>query len=84
MVEEKEKRKERIGVVLSNKMQKTIVVRVEYSIRHPLYDKVIKKYSKFKAHDEKNAAKIGDKVRIIETRPLSKEKRWRLIEVVKK
>lgn len=76
-------RKERIAVVLSNKMQKTIIVRVERSSRHPVYGKVVKKASKFKVHDEKNIAKVGDKVRIRETRPLSKEKRWKLIEVIK-
>lgn len=76
-------RKERIAVVLSNKMQKTIIVRVERSSRHPVYGKVVKKASKFKVHDEKNIAKIGDRVRIRETRPLSKEKRWKLIEVIK-
>lgn len=77
-------RKERVGEVLSNKMQKTIVVRVERVSRHPAYGKVVRKYTKFKVHDEKNAAKIGDKVRIIETRPLSKDKRWRLVEVIGK
>lgn len=76
-------RKERIAVVLSNKMQKTIIVRVERSSRHPVYGKVVKKASKFKVHDEKNIAKIGDRVRIRETRPLSKEKRWKLVEVIK-
>ncbi|MDP1853114.1 MAG: 30S ribosomal protein S17 [Candidatus Omnitrophota bacterium] len=75
-------RKERVGEVLSNKMQKTIVVRVERVSRHPAYGKVVKKYNKFKVHDEKNIAKIGDKVRIIETRPLSKDKRWKLVEVI--
>ena len=74
--------KERIGIVLSNKMQKTIVVQISRKARHPLYGKVINKAKKFKVHDEKNEAKIGDRVRIIETRPLSKEKRWRLVEVV--
>lgn len=82
MVEIRNNKKERIGEVLSNKMQKTIVVRVERTSRHPLYNKVVKKYNKFKVHDEKNVAKIGDKVRISETRPLSKDKRWRLIEVL--
>lgn len=77
-------RKERIAVVLSNKMQKTIIVRVERASHHPVYDKVVKKASKFKVHDEKNIAKIGDRVRIRETRPLSKEKRWKLIEVIGK
>lgn len=77
------KRKERIGEVISDKMQKTIVVRVMHTTHHHKYDKVIKGYTKFKVHDEKNTAKIGDRVRIEETRPLSKDKRWRLIEVIK-
>ena len=76
-------RKIRIGVVVSDKMQKTIVVRVERSAMHPEYGKVIKKAKKFKVHDEKNQAKAGDRVRIMETRPLSKDKRWRLLEVLK-
>lgn len=75
-------RKERTAVVLSNKMQKTIIVRVERSSRHPVYGKVVKKASKFKVHDEKNIAKIGDRIRIRETRPLSKEKRWKLVEII--
>lgn len=84
MTQVRNERKERVGEVLSNKMQKTIVVRVERTSRHPAYGKVIKKYNKFKVHDEKNTAKIGDKVRIIETRPLSKDKRWMLVEVIGK
>ena len=76
-------RKVRIGVVLSNTMKKTIVVRVERLSHHPLYRKVQRVVSKMKVHDEKGVAKVGDKVRIIETRPLSKEKRWRLEEVLK-
>ncbi|MST94212.1 MAG: 30S ribosomal protein S17 [Pedosphaera sp.] len=75
-------RKERVGEVLSNKMTKTIVVRVERRFPHPQYKKVVTAYSKFYAHDEKSEAKVGDKVRIEETRPLSKTKRWRLVEVV--
>ncbi len=75
-------RKERTGIVLSNKMTKTIVVQIKRKTRHPLYGKVIGKAAKFKVHDEKNEAKVGDKVRIIETRPLSKEKRWRLVEIL--
>ena len=76
-------RKERIGEVVSNRMQKTITVRVLNTMHHRKYNKIIKKYSKFKVHDEKNTAKIGDKVRIVETRPLSKDKRWKLTEVIK-
>ena len=77
-------RKERVGVVVSDKMNKTIVVRVQRTTRHATYGKIIRQSNKFKAHDEKNTAKVGDTVRIIETRPLSKEKRWRLLEVIKK
>ncbi len=76
-------RKERIGVVISDKMDKTITVKVDRVSRHPVYDKSIRKATKFKAHDEKDAAKIGDVVRIEETRPLSKTKRWRLVEIIK-
>ena len=75
-------RKKKVGIVLSNKMQKTIVVQVRGKALHPLYGKVIEKAVKFKVHDEKNEAKIGDRVRIEETRPLSKEKRWRLVQVM--
>ncbi len=80
----KAKQKERIGVVLSNKMKKTIVVRVTRLTKHQKYGKVIKRSSKFKVHDEKNIAQEGDTVRIRETRPLSKDKRFRLVEVLKK
>jgi small subunit ribosomal protein S17 len=76
------RRKERVGIVLSDKMQKTIVVQVKRKALHPLYGKVIEKANKFKAHDEKNEAKIGDRVRIVETRPMSKDKRWRLVEIL--
>ena len=77
-------RKERVGEVLSNKMAKTIVVRVQRRFPHPRYKKVVTAYSKFYAHDEKTEAKVGDTVRIEETRPLSKLKRWRLVAVVEK
>jgi small subunit ribosomal protein S17 len=76
------RRKVQIGKVVSDKMDKTIVVAVETYKRHPLYNKRIKYTKKFKAHDENNQAKIGDTVKIMETRPLSKEKRWRLVEIV--
>src|SRR3989338_3544624 len=75
-------RKERVGIVLSNKMQKTIVVQIGRKTLHSQYKKVIEKFTKFKVHDEKNEAKIGDRVRIVETRPLSKDKRWRLVEIL--
>ena len=77
-------RKERIGVVVSNKMAKTITVAVERKVKHPIYGKFIKKTTRFHAHDEKNEASIGDVVRIMETRPMSKTKRWRLVEIVEK
>jgi|SRR5215471_11536707 len=77
-------RKERVGEVISNKMAKTIIVRVERRFPHPKYKKVIRGYKKFYAHDEKSEAKVGDRVRITESRPLSKTKRWRLIEVVER
>ena len=83
MKQERSKRKHKVGTVVSNKSQKTIVVKVERLTKHSLYNKVVKKATKFKVHDEENKAKVGDKVRIIETRPLSKEKRWRLVEILK-
>ncbi|CAM3884026.1 30S ribosomal protein S17 [Alicyclobacillus pomorum] len=81
---ERNYRKVRVGKVVSDKMDKTIVVAVEENVKHPLYGKTIRRTKKFKAHDENNEAKIGDTVRIMETRPLSKEKRWRLVEIVEK
>lgn len=77
-------RKTRIGKVVSDKMDKTIVVAMEDSVQHPLYKKVIKNTYKLKAHDENNECGIGDKVKVMETRPLSKDKRWRLVEVIEK
>ena len=82
--EERNLRKIRIGVVTSNKMAKTITVAVERKVKHPIYGKFVKKTSKFHAHDEKSECSIGDLVKIMETRPLSKTKRWRLVEVVEK
>ncbi len=79
----KSQRREMTGIVVSDKMQKTIVVQVSRLTRHPVYSKVVTKASKYKVHDEKNQAKMGDKVRIMETRPLSKDKRWRLVEILK-
>jgi len=78
------KRKEFVGVVVSDKMQKTRIVRVMRLSKHPKYNKIIKRYNKFKAHDEKNITQVGDTVRIMETRPLSRDKRFRLITVLKK
>jgi len=77
-------RKTRVGVVVSDKMDKTVVVAVERLVRHPLYKKFIKRTSKFKAHDEENRCSEGDKVKIMETRPLSKTKRWLVVEIVEK
>jgi small subunit ribosomal protein S17 len=81
---ERNERKERIGKVVSNKMQKTITVAVDRKVKHPIYGKFVNRTTKLKAHDENNTAGIGDTVRIMETRPLSKDKRWRLIEVIEK
>nr|WP_330389078.1 30S ribosomal protein S17 [Tepidibacter thalassicus] len=81
---ERGRRKVRVGRVVSDKMEKTIVVAVEEFVRHPLYGKAVKRTKKFKAHDEQNACRIGDRVKIMETRPLSKDKRWRLVEIVEK
>lgn len=77
-------RKIRIGKVVSDKMDKTIVVAVETSVKHPLYKKIIKRTYKLKAHDENNECAVGDKVKVMETRPLSREKRWRLVEIIEK
>ena len=81
---ERNTRKVKIGKVISNKMDKTIVVAIEESVKHPLYSKVIKRTYKLKAHDEENVCGIGDKVKVMETRPLSKDKRWRLVEIIEK
>ena len=83
-MEERNLRKERIGLVISNKMDKTIRVLVERKVKHPKYEKFVKKSSKFMAHDEKNECNIGDVVRIMETRPLSKNKCWRLVEIIER
>ena len=77
-------RKTRVGQVVSDKMDKTIVVAIEDSVQHKLYKKIVKRTYKLKAHDENNECKIGDKVKVMETRPLSKDKRWRLVEVIEK
>ena len=77
-------RKTRVGRVVSDKMDKTIVVAIEDRVAHPLYKKIVKRTYKLKAHDEKNEAGVGDRVRVMETRPLSKEKRWRLVEIIEK
>ena len=84
MAEERKLRKIRVGKVVSNKMDKTIVVAIEDHVRHPKYNKIIKRTVKIHAHDEQNVCAIGDKVSVMETRPLSKTKRWRLVEIVEK
>mgnify|MGYP004694261967 CR=1 FL=1 len=81
---ERNMRKVAIGKVVSDKMDKTIVVAIQDSVKHKLYNKIIKRTVKFKAHDENNECRIGDRVKIMETRPLSKDKRWRLVEIVEK
>ena len=83
-MEERNLRKTRTGKVVSNKMDKTIVVAIEEHVKHPLYKKIVKDTYKLKAHDESNECQIGDTVKVMETRPLSKDKRWRLVEIVEK
>lgn len=83
-MEERNLRKTRVGVVTSDKMNKTIVVAVRDNVRHPLYNKIVKRTYKLKAHDEMNDAHIGDTVKVMETRPLSKDKRWRLVEIMER
>jgi small subunit ribosomal protein S17 len=83
-MEERGMRKVLTGKIVSDKMDKTVVVAVESLVRHPLYQRTIRRTKKFKAHDEENTCRIGDKVRMMETRPLSKEKRWRIIEVLER
>ncbi|MDR1798030.1 MAG: 30S ribosomal protein S17 [Clostridiales Family XIII bacterium] len=82
--QERNNRKTRVGIVVSDKMDKTITVSVEDFVRHALYGKAVKRTKKFKAHDEENRCQVGDRVRIMETRPLSKDKRWRLVDIVEK
>lgn len=84
MNEERNLRKTRIGMVVSDKMDKTVVVRISNRVQHPLYKKFVNKSVKFKAHDEKNECGIGDRVEIMETRPLSKEKHWRVVRIIEK
>jgi small subunit ribosomal protein S17 len=81
---ERNLRKTRVGLVTSDKMDKTIVVNVTDNVKHPLYNKIVKRTYKLKAHDENNECRIGDRVKVMETRPLSKDKRWRLVEIVEK
>ena len=81
---ERGRRKVRTGVVVSDRMDKTVVVQIAHAVRHPLYGKIVRRSSKLQAHDETNDARVGDTVRIMETRPLSKTKRWRLVEVIER
>ena len=81
---ERNLRKVMIGTVTSDKMDKTVVVSVETSVKHPMYNKIVKRTYKLKAHDEQNECKVGDKVKVMETRPLSRDKRWRVVEIVEK
>ena len=83
-MEERNLRKTRVGVVVSDKMDKTIVVAVKDNVKHPIYNKIIKRTYKLKANDEENSAKVGDTVKVMETRPLSKDKRWRLVEITER
>lgn len=83
-MEQRNLRKTRVGKVVSDKMDKTIVVAIETSVKHPLYGKIIKRTYKLKAHDENNECAVGDRVKVMETRPISKDKRWRLVEIVEK
>ena len=83
-MEERNLRKTRVGIVVSDKMDKTITVAIQDNVRHPLSNKIVKKTYKLKAHDENNECKIGDKVKVMETRPLSKDKRWRLVEIMER
>ena len=84
MTEERNLRKTRVGMVVSDKMDKTVVVAIEDNVKHPIYGKIIKRTLKVHAHDEENACGVGDKVEIMETRPLSKTKRWRIVEIIEK
>ncbi|MCI5911533.1 MAG: 30S ribosomal protein S17 [Oscillospiraceae bacterium] len=83
-MQERNLRKTRVGKVVSDKMDKTIVVAIEDNVKHPLYKKIVKRTVRFKAHDENNECRIGDRVEIMETRPLSKDKRWRLVSIIEK
>jgi small subunit ribosomal protein S17 len=84
IIVERNLRKTRVGIVTSDKMNKTIVVSIVDNVKHPLYGKIVKRTYKLKAHDENNECKIGDRVKVMETRPLSKDKRWRLVEIIEK
>ena len=83
-MDERNLRKTRVGTVVSNKMDKTVVVAIKDNVKHPLYNKIMKRTVTFKAHDEENACGIGDKVQVMETRPLSKDKHWRVVEIIEK
>ena len=84
MTEDRNRRKLRVGVVVSDRMQKTVVVSIERLVKHPVYGRYVRRRTKFKVHDEQNTCKIGDVIRFMETRPMSKDKRWRFVEVVER
>ncbi len=84
MPTQSKRRREQVGVVISNKMQRTVVVSVDRVVRHPLYNKVLRRWTKLKAHDEQNACKVGDRVKLIETRPISKQKHWRVVQILER
>ena len=84
MPTQSKRRREQVGVVISNKMQRTVVVSIDRLVRHPLYNKVLRRWTKLKAHDEQNACKVGDRVKLIETRPISKQKHWRVVQILER
>lgn len=84
MPTQSKRRREQVGVVISNKMQRTVVVSIGRFVRHPLYNKVLRRWTKLKAHDEQNTCQVGDRVKLIETRPISKEKHWRVVQILER
>jgi len=84
MPTQSKRRREQVGVVISNKMQRTVVVSIDRFVRHPLYNKVLRRWTKLKAHDEQNACQVGDRVKLIETRPISKQKHWRVVQILER
>lgn len=84
MPTQSKRRREQVGVVISNKMQRTVVVSVDRLVRHPLYNKVLRRWTKLKAHDEQNTCQVGDRVKLIETRPISKQKHWRVVQILER
>ena len=84
MPTQSKRRREQVGVVISNKMQRTVVVSIDRLVRHPLYNKVLRRWTKLKAHDEQNTCQVGDRVKLIETRPISKQKHWRVVQILER